>query len=944
MIYKSRNGCLFYYDRVLYKWCIADSTMLFLLGFESVTTYDNSVSDSLTISDRIYTKSTNEIVPFEKFDIYDNIHEYLSEFSCITDENEYLISDINGLKLFMNDLTGTGTDRTIPIIFKNDVNNKSIDLNESMYRFNSSDRSLFNLQAQKIHDIFADANFKETSKDLVSSEDDRIQERVNNSDIFKLLDYKSMYSYALGVLYGCRCIGCDSSLMWHVRPSVWYNGTYKNLVNSAWYTFKFHHLANILDDEDDEYKYRSIMPNRLWNFEEIADEIDYKDPTIELLRLSISHGSSLVEFYHSDEEDEVYTYEKESDGTYSWKWKDLGLQESDDGLSDVNTPIIIKYIANNTINILTGYEANSQEYHPSSKKYFIPAGNIGWVDIDFDHIREDLQDDKYEFDTILMKDTLAVDKLTFDLKHFYRVELNSSSNSDAFYLVDYDESKNLFNEVLSKEEFEAKYKQTYEDITTADKRTVYDLDKPVTIYMSGDYVFDFDLDGDVTLQQYLNNNGYSMQPSKQITLYSQDGTSVISTDFRVYSTDDATYFWNGSADQPEWQANLTNLYEKSASSSNLYRGSYIEVEDAQFYSKYDEADDKSYVFNDESSVYILSAIPSGFVSLDDLYSSLGITVYPCEVILEDTHGNSLLDQNGLPRVWKDTTADTENPYWNGFTNMWQNTSPELDAVMMYDAELKISKSVYDNYADKVISIDDSIVTYDEFYNGVEPIEPDPEEPPTEPEDPPVDPEDPTYTAYSRSGSYQNANQTLNTISYATLYEPDLTNAVSGDTHKDYIITGMWNAAGAEISIDKIGLSCYLYSGNPRIRIKNNSSGDVAWNHIEYKAYDVFRLYLREEHDDYTLKNYSQMNNCFNRNNLNTLTRTADEVYTIIGAYKADGTPVNHTPLRVSYNSAFNGRLNVYNDGTDGPLTFAYVDFTVSGGDKPSTAVSLDDED
>ena len=723
MIYKSRNGCLFYYDRVLYKWCIADSTMLFLLGFESVTTYDNSVSDSLTISDRIYIKSTNEIVPFEKFDIYDNIHEYLSEFSCITDENEYLISDINGLKLFMNDLTGTGTDRTIPIIFKNDVNNKSIDLNESMYRFNSSDRSLLNLQAQKIHDIFADANFKEISEELVSSEDDRIQERVNNSDIFKLLDYKSMYSYALGVLYGCRCIGCDSSLIWHVRPSIWYNGIYKNLVNSAWYTFKFHHLANILSDEDDEYKYRSIMPNRLWNFEEIADEIDYKDPTIELLRLSISHGSSLVEFYHNDDQDYVYTYEKEPSDTYSWKWKELELQESDDGLSDVNTPIITKYIVNNTINILTGYEANGQEYHPYNKKYFIPAGNIGWVDIDFEHTSTDLKDNKYIFDKNI-ETNLAVDRLTFDLKHFYKVKLNDS-DSDTFYLVDYDESKNLFNEVLSKEEFEAKYQQTHEDITSADKRIVYDLDKPVTIYMSGDYVFDFDLDGDVTLQQYLNNNGYSMQPSKQITLYSQDGTNVTSTDFRIYSTDDVTYFWNGSSEQPEWQASLTNLYEKSASSSNLYRGSYIEVEDAQFYSKYDETDSKSYVFNDESSAYTLSAISSGFVLLDDLYSSLGITVYPCEVIFEDTHRNSLLDQTGLPRVWKDTTADTDNPYWNGFTNVWQSTLPELDAVMMYDAELKISKSVYDNYTDKVISIDGNLITYDEFYNAD----------PTDPEDP-----------------------------------------------------------------------------------------------------------------------------------------------------------------------------------------------------------------
>ena len=35
MKYSSQLGCLFYYDRVLYNWRVCDSTMIFLLGFES---------------------------------------------------------------------------------------------------------------------------------------------------------------------------------------------------------------------------------------------------------------------------------------------------------------------------------------------------------------------------------------------------------------------------------------------------------------------------------------------------------------------------------------------------------------------------------------------------------------------------------------------------------------------------------------------------------------------------------------------------------------------------------------------------------------------------------------------------------------------------------------------------------------------------------------------
>ena len=197
----------------------------------------------------------------------------------------------------------------------------------------------------------------------------------------------------------------------------------------------------------------------------------------------------------------------------------------------------------------------------------------------------------------------------------------------------------------------------------------------------------------------------------------------------------------------------------------------------------------------------------------------------------------------------------------------------------------------------------------------------------------------TYTAYSRSKAYQNVNQMLSTASYVAIYEPDSNNVVAGDTHKDYVITGMWNAAGANVYKEGVSLSCYLYNGNPRIRIRNTSGSEILWNRVEYVAYDVFRIFLTKTHTDVVLTEYAQRSDCYNRNGSTNMTRTPNETYTIVAAYQADGTPVDITPLQVNYNSAF-GILNVYNRGGYGTRTVAYVDFTVSGGDAPVAAAAI----
>lgn len=298
MLYSSRNGTLFYYDRVLYTWQVAEPTMLFLLGLESVTSYTNALSDLLVIANSVYIKDQNEVVPFEHFKIYDSIHSYLSQLSSLDDFEYYLNFNCNGLKLLLNELTGTGSDRTVPIIFRNDVNNKSIDLNSVMYRLISSESAtLYDRQAQKIRDIFSDAGY--SGGDLVDTsditDDDIIKymkarnirlseyysERVKNGQIYKLLDYSAMYSYALGVLYGCRCLGFSPTLIWRIDPKFWYNGEFKNLVSTAWHTFRFHHTHYIpeIDESSDgslREKYKGITPNRLWNFgsDKEIDKID----------------------------------------------------------------------------------------------------------------------------------------------------------------------------------------------------------------------------------------------------------------------------------------------------------------------------------------------------------------------------------------------------------------------------------------------------------------------------------------------------------------------------------------------------------------------------------------------------------------------------------------------------------------------------------------------
>ena len=457
MKYKSSNGTLFYYDRVLYRWNFADPTMLFLLGFESVTTYDKSLTDCILISKNVYDNSLKELVPLENFTIFEELYSYLSNIHNVEDFDYYIKFNCYGLKLLLNELTGTDSDRTIPIIFKTDTNSTVIDLN-TMYRLSESSRltkSYYDLQAQKILDIFADCNYTKSLTDEQISRSYRLykytspeestvvyynsldfqtdsiaksvilydiekldvyNERSINRSVTSLFDYKAMYSYSLGVLYGCLCLGFDPKLIFRIDPIYWYTESYLNLVRTAYTCFKHHYTTDVINND--------IKENKLWNFDrynlEVLDsdkQILFYNDEVNLVNVytennQVAANPVLYSFNASEVDPDNLKEHPEVVGKYtdypnvtsaeSWQpVKDI-LITSDKGLVSVEDKIV-RYIGNDPVNIFPAYTYytytdSSHKKHnyylrPSDSesadliqeiKYFIPTGILGWTDFNPD--------------------------------------------------------------------------------------------------------------------------------------------------------------------------------------------------------------------------------------------------------------------------------------------------------------------------------------------------------------------------------------------------------------------------------------------------------------------------------------------------------------------------------------------------------------------------------
>lgn len=476
MLYSSRNGCFYYYDSILFRWHIAEPTLLFLLGLESITSYDKSISDSIVISKYVYKTYIDKVEPLEHIDdVYDDIYSFLSKIGSVEDYEHYLKFNCYGLKLLLNNMTGTGDDRTVPFIFKYDANKslvdpaKELDINSKL--------SFYDIQAQRIYDVFNDIGY-DTSCDKTILDNGKIvlrpeyyidrtkgnirdildaltdvdnrplrttiinniltynakvtavhEKRIANSEIYRLLDYKAMYAYALGVLYGCRCLGFDDSIIWRLDPKLWYNDVYFNLVRTAWYVFRFHWAYKLEDVALDMHvdpsleggakeaaieaankayseKYQGIQDNKIWNFNndsslikaaiaqdetncfclylnnkqfisENAINKDYLHTVSESIIYSFStHQDSNTEYEHQGSY--LLKYMSLKDGRITWKWSSIDSKVSDEfplkGVVSTRDSSMTRYIGNDPVILYRAYKYKDDN---NNTKYLAPKYDAG---------------------------------------------------------------------------------------------------------------------------------------------------------------------------------------------------------------------------------------------------------------------------------------------------------------------------------------------------------------------------------------------------------------------------------------------------------------------------------------------------------------------------------------------------------------------------------------
>jgi hypothetical protein len=475
MLYSSNGGCLFYYDSVLYSWKIAEPTLLFLLGLEAITSNGKSPSDSIIISKYIYKTSTDSLEPLEYIrDIYDDIYSFLSRFGSVEDFEHYLKFNCFGLKLLLNEITGTGTDRIVPVIFKSDSNRSLLNITDP-----ESNLSYYDLLANKVYNIFNDAGYdtklfdkevhkviaeyfirKETPviKNILNSfskEDRRViskdinvynnridevhQSRVETSEIYRLLDYKAMYAYALGVLYGCRCLGYSDKIIWRLDPKYWYNDIYFNLVRTAWHVFRFHWTVELEDITDSSAsaqfneKYKGIQDNKLWNFVNSADTLG----GIPLAKDELSCFCMYLNDKHLNDSTQVIYSASANDpdprGSYltsytlndklRWKWVSVsgddnneavvntsdGTESSKDkGLVSSKDTVLIRYFGYDPIYLYKAYEYEKDKYLSPEvngiyKNYYVYTGNLGWIYYDPNQIIDTHDSDRDQDTEIIIK-------------------------------------------------------------------------------------------------------------------------------------------------------------------------------------------------------------------------------------------------------------------------------------------------------------------------------------------------------------------------------------------------------------------------------------------------------------------------------------------------------------------------------------------------------------
>lgn len=732
MKYSSVSGCLFYYDRVLYRWQIAEPTLLFLLGFESVLSYEFAVSDKLQLSKYLRHSQNDTLEPLHYFNIYDDLYKYLSDLGTLEDYEAYIQFTCYGLKMSLNELTGTNTHRTVPLIFKNGINEKLIKLDKPMYRFTGDQNSILDIQAQKIIDIFEDADFDgelvpypedvtDEQKEYIDILNMKIQERIDNKNIYKYLDYKAMYSYAFGVIYGCITLGYTPNKPLYGDPDVWYNGELRNLVRTAWHVYNFHYRNSLLAEDK---HYSNIQYNKLVNFENIPEEIPYIRPDElhcyvlgkslddnEIIKLNSFYSPSVVV-------DESIKGAFNNNFCMEWYSVDslLVSDTSSCGIIKFDDMLITKYLLDKPLSMHKAYTYTKDELTITlapvidgvQTTHFVTTDLLGWLPLD----------DSY---TSLTYSPTKLDTTKDADKIGYAVVLNDRSvvsyyNAGSIIGIlpeityDYTDysyiSQGNVGSVVSNSEFS----NNYYNIGTLDEVTVgrlYFLSdyKQIIKNLSGDKFFDV-----VSLSfeplSGIYNRGFSDIPSILHVFY--DDALVASqwhtTGLSYWEVSDTAHPW---IDYETFK--LRGLYHV-LSSIELYRGENLINGITTNYGRALEPT-KTFVYN----YNYIPEIPNGFVDIDVLNTSLGITASKCLFVKYDDYGNELVDSDGNYVVWMSNSTPVK--YWNGLNgiNEWTLTKPYLSNATAYNTSTNQKTQIIDDLSNHTIKVSGILRSYTDFY-------------------------------------------------------------------------------------------------------------------------------------------------------------------------------------------------------------------------------------
>lgn len=764
--YSSRLGCLLYFDDVIGDKCLCEPTMLFILGLEAITTEQEEYLKEVPVQGNLIDPETllpvMELVTDEDRlntlvihkdrvgDLFSHIVDYLQYCNTgkiISLSDDEIVFNCNSLKSFMNEKTGTGTDRVCPIILhecNEEINLAPIDSCSSI--------------ASKISDIFNHAGYDISDRDIPLLgkgllTDEATIDAINNYNnslrsahkqmkagrsLYKLLDYKAMYSYALGVLYGCKCISHTDDSMWRTDPSDWYVGEYASLVSTAYEIFKFHYKHAIPKIDNDVRlfeKYKGIQLNKLWNFDSTSVALKSDEKNCESLYIENDSVVSVHIVYSQSTGPQrpiPGSYLNTNDNTWLPLNESLICKDPKRGITHKCDKPIIRYMANNEVKLSKAYKYGNNKYLSpnSTDTYFCYAGNIGWSSFNDKSFRDWSKDNqvltfvKKGFDSIPSDAVqLARNKSDGQIVVFYKCYLSgkqSDKNRRSLYGILPD---SIVEAGLVVVPDDAEFSRIVSDV---DFENIYDFPVTPVGYTLTSY---YNLESQISLYIYDEDNtmmwngnddmpvpivtfGYSTTPSVKInTFVDSDGDVPLEYDLRHNDNDG---YWSSTWEPKEWKQQFeSDIVFKLSGNTDIFKNETLVVDNANTYLQFiSEPNNNYYVFNNQN-VEALSTLPHGFIKLLSLYD-VGITTYPCSIIYKDDFGNSLLDSEGNPLVWYDTNTGL---YWNGLYgfNRWQELKPSTISVYMYDSFSNVRKQVYDKQDTMQIYIDGAPVSYSTFY-------------------------------------------------------------------------------------------------------------------------------------------------------------------------------------------------------------------------------------